>query len=184
MELYIYPPTVVCNFEQSVIKALQTVLGPAIAIQGCFYHLTFYPPAVWNVHVATLTGEPCTNTQCEGWNNHFTHLVQYSHPTIWILIEAIQKGDCFVRTQISEDLIGNPFKKRVRRKQKNLQARLLTLCQDRQSGSKTATELLRGVGYNIRWKDSLRTLNQNRDIFHFNIIVNITRHYLTIFVNS
>jgi len=40
MELYIDPTTVICDFEQSVIKALQIVLGPAIAIQGCFYHLT------------------------------------------------------------------------------------------------------------------------------------------------
>ncbi|XP_041372658.1 uncharacterized protein LOC121385930 [Gigantopelta aegis] len=233
MELYIDPITVVCDFEQGVIKALQTALGPAITIQGCFYHLTqatwhkiqelglaprystdeefklfccqldalaflpiedipvgmaslrentpdgpmlqeaiavlnqvmvrlafgsrgfiHYPPAVWNVHEATLAGEPRTNNQCEGWNNRFTHLIGYSHPTIWILTEAIQK-DCFIRTQISEDLIGNPPAKRVRRKQNNLQARLLTLCQDRQSGRKTVTELLRGVGYNIRWKDTL-----------------------------
>ena len=40
MELYIDPTTVVCDFELGVIKALQIVLGPAIAIQGCFYHLT------------------------------------------------------------------------------------------------------------------------------------------------
>jgi len=34
----------VCDFEQGVIKALQMVLGPAIAIQWCFYHL---PQATW-----------------------------------------------------------------------------------------------------------------------------------------
>ena len=31
MGLYMDPTTVVCDFEQGVIKALQTVLGPAIA---------------------------------------------------------------------------------------------------------------------------------------------------------
>ncbi|KAK2159755.1 hypothetical protein LSH36_147g09031 [Paralvinella palmiformis] len=92
-----------------------------------------YPPAVWNVNEATLASEPRTNNQCEGWNNRFTHLIGYSHPTIWILIEAIQKKDCFIRTQISEDLIGNPPTKRVRRKQKTLLACLLTLCEDHQS---------------------------------------------------
>ena len=37
IELYIDPTTVVCDF---VIKILQIVLSPAIAFQGCFYHLT------------------------------------------------------------------------------------------------------------------------------------------------
>ena len=40
VELDMDPTTVVCDFEQGVIKALQTVLGPAITTQGCFYHLT------------------------------------------------------------------------------------------------------------------------------------------------
>jgi hypothetical protein len=93
MELYIDPTIVVCDFEQGVIKALQTVLGPAIAIQGCFYHLT---QATWR------------KIQCEGWNNRFTHLIGYSYPTIWILIEAIQKEGLLLSHPISEDLIGNP----------------------------------------------------------------------------
>ena len=28
--------------------------------------IPLYPPAVWNVHEATLAGEPRTNNQCEG----------------------------------------------------------------------------------------------------------------------
>ena len=32
-----------------------------------------YPPALWNVHQATMDDEPRTNNQCEGWNNRFTH---------------------------------------------------------------------------------------------------------------
>jgi len=34
-----------------------------------------YPPALWNVHQATLDGEPRTNNKCDGWKNRFTHLV-------------------------------------------------------------------------------------------------------------
>ena len=38
----------------------------------------------------------------ESWNNHFTHLIGYSHPTNWILFGTIQKGgstSCFVCPQ-------------------------------------------------------------------------------------
>ena len=32
--------TIVCNFEASVIRAVQSVYGPNVEIRGCFYHLT------------------------------------------------------------------------------------------------------------------------------------------------
>ena len=38
--LSLYPTTVLIDFEQSVICALQAVLG----VRGCFYHLTHKPP--------------------------------------------------------------------------------------------------------------------------------------------
>ena len=41
-----------------------------------------YPPALWNVHQATLDDEPRTNNQCTGWNNRFTHLIGYQHPSV------------------------------------------------------------------------------------------------------
>lgn len=33
------PTTVVCDFEMAVINAVGAVLGPHVAVQGCFYHL-------------------------------------------------------------------------------------------------------------------------------------------------
>lgn len=182
-ELYPEPSTILCDFEQGVIKALRQVFGE-LNIRGCFYHLTqatwrkiqelgldpkyhldedfklfcgqldglaflpledmeagldhlreivprdaqpllayfdktyvtgsyrraqpahgqvgirikrvqpMYPPQLWNVHQATLDGEPKTNNQCEGWNNRFTHLVGYQHPSVWVLIDALQKEEC------------------------------------------------------------------------------------------
>lgn len=34
------PTTVICDFEQAVIKAIAAVLGSHVKVQGCFYHLT------------------------------------------------------------------------------------------------------------------------------------------------
>ena len=65
-----------------------------------------YPPALWNVHQATLDGEPRTNNQCEGWNNRCTHLVDYQHPSVWTLIDALKKEDAVVSTHIAKNLNG------------------------------------------------------------------------------
>ena len=33
------PKRVICDFESAVINAVNVVLGPQVAVQGCFYHL-------------------------------------------------------------------------------------------------------------------------------------------------
>ena len=40
MDLVIDPATILCDFEQAVIRAIEAILGPEIDIRGCFYHLT------------------------------------------------------------------------------------------------------------------------------------------------
>jgi hypothetical protein len=39
-----------------------------------------FPPAIWNIHEATVNGDPRTNNVCEGWNNKFFNLVGYAPP--------------------------------------------------------------------------------------------------------
>ena len=246
MELYPDPRTILVDFEQAVISAIQSTLGNDIQVRGCFYHLTQetwrkiqelglvrkyrddedfklfcgqldalaflpiedipegityictitpidaeglvdyfdqryvtgtfrragiprngpdggallhmrrvpprYPPALWNVHQATLDGEARTNNQCEGWNNRFTHLVGYQHPSVWTMIDTLKKEDAVSCTHIAKDLNGQPPKKRIRREYKEMQIRLHKLCEDRAAGRKSIPELLSGVGHNIRWK--------------------------------
>ena len=48
-----------------------------------------FPPSLWNVHDATVNGDPHTNNgdphtnnQCEGWNNKFQHLVGHNHVAV------------------------------------------------------------------------------------------------------
>ena len=62
-----------------------------------------YPPALWNVHKATLDAEPRTNNQGEGWNNRFTHLIGYQHPSVWTMIDALKKEDAVACTHIAKD---------------------------------------------------------------------------------
>ena len=110
-----------------------------------------FPPELWNVHDATIKGEPRTNNYCEGWNNRFFHLVGYNHSPIWTLIDAIKKEDCTVTTLIAQDLIGQPPQKRVRREYRDLQTCFLTLCRQCAAGNKTVEDFLSGIGHNIRW---------------------------------
>ena len=86
-----------------------------------------YPSALWNVHQSTpvtLDGEPRTNNQCEGWNNHFTHLVGYQHPFVWTMIDALKKEDPVACTHIAKYLNGQLPKKRIIPEYKDMQNRL------------------------------------------------------------
>jgi hypothetical protein len=59
-----------------------------------------FPPAIWNVHDATVNGDARTNNMCASWNNKFFNLVGHAHPSIWRVIEWCQKEEATVRTII------------------------------------------------------------------------------------
>ena len=46
-----------------------------------------FPPAIWNVHDATVNGDARTNNVFKGWNNKFFNLVGHAHPSFWRVIE-------------------------------------------------------------------------------------------------
>ena len=66
-----------------------------------------FPPAIWNVHDATVNGDARTSNMCEGWNNKFFNLVGHAHPStcIWHVIEWCQKEEATVRTIIQQDAL-------------------------------------------------------------------------------
>ena len=111
---------------------------------------SMFPPAIWNIHEATVNGDLRTNNVCEGWNNKFLNLVGYAHPSIWRVIEWCQKEEATVHTLIQQDSVGNPPVKRVHQRYVQLQQRLNNLCRDLTSGNKTIVQFLLGVGWNIR----------------------------------
>ena len=94
-----------------------------------------FSPGLWNVHEATLAGGDRTNNHCESWNNSFKQLVGHSHPSVWRLITHLKEDESLMRTLIIQENRGQPPTKRVRKTTKDLQRRLLYLCEARKSGT-------------------------------------------------
>ena len=109
-----------------------------------------FDPAKWNVHDATLQGEPRTNNVSEGFKNKFFSLVGHQHPSIWKLIECLKAETARVTGVLLQLERGIRPKKRTKRVYVELQTRLKNLCEDRVEGRKTVAEFLRAVSHNIR----------------------------------
>ncbi|KAL8614049.1 hypothetical protein ACOMHN_023284 [Nucella lapillus] len=110
-----------------------------------------FPPGLWNVHEATMRDGNRTNNQCEAWNLGFSHLVGHNHPSLWTLINALQKDYALVCTSLLQDARGEPPRKRVKRSSKDLQTRLKAICTQHRDGVKTLEEALRALGHCIRF---------------------------------
>ncbi|KAL8622930.1 hypothetical protein ACOMHN_027051 [Nucella lapillus] len=110
-----------------------------------------FPPGLWNVHEATMRDGNRTNNQCEAWNLGFSHLVGHNHPSLWTLINALQKDYALVCTSLLQDARGEPPRKRVKRSSKDIQTRLKAICTQHRDGVKTLEEALRALGHCIRF---------------------------------
>ena len=108
-----------------------------------------YGPEVWNVHDVTVSGGSHTN-MCEAWNRGFTTLVGHSHPTVWTLIDALQKDYASVESDIFMENRGQPPTKRVRRDTVRLQEQLHNLCLMYNAGNKSMSATLHEIGHCIR----------------------------------
>ncbi|KAG7177264.1 hypothetical protein Hamer_G000543, partial [Homarus americanus] len=86
-----------------------------------------FAPHLWKVHDATMNNNARTNNICEGWNNKFFNLVGHYHPSVWRVIEWFQLEEATVSTIIQQDGVGNPPRKRVRRRYVQLQERIRNL---------------------------------------------------------
>ena len=97
-----------------------------------------------------VSGTYRTNNHCESWNNSFKQLVGHSHPSVWQLITHLKEDESLMRTLIIQENRGQPPTKRVRKTTKDLQRRLLYLCEARKSGTKSVEDFLQGIGHCIR----------------------------------
>ena len=111
-----------------------------------------FPPAIWNVHDATVNGDARTNNMCEGWNDKFFNLVGHAHLSIWRVFEWCQKEEATVRTTsiIQQDAVCYPPAKRTQQRHVQLHECLQNICKDLTTGQKTIDEFICGVGWNIR----------------------------------
>ena len=86
---------------------------------------------------------------CEGWNHAFSKLVGHSHPSIWRLVSHLKEDEAMSSTAIQKESRGEPPQKRTRKTTKDLQKKLLYLCESRSNGEKSIEKFL-GVGHCIR----------------------------------
>ncbi|XP_076041795.1 uncharacterized protein LOC143025681 [Oratosquilla oratoria] len=109
-----------------------------------------FPPAMWNVHNATLNDGARTNNACEAWNHKYFHMIGHHHPSVWRTIESFQRENAAVSVLLQQDAVGQRPAKRIRRKYDQLQLRLKNLCLDYINNRKNIREFLEGLGYNMR----------------------------------
>ena len=65
-----------------------------------------FPPALWNVHTATLNDNPRTNNVCESWNNAFFYIVGHNHPSMWNCVTALQRDHASEERLVQQDALG------------------------------------------------------------------------------
>lgn len=111
-----------------------------------------FEPQTWNVHNATMNDEHRTNNVCESWNNGFRNLVGHNNPSMWTVIECLQKDCTLVETEHFRYQRGEPARKRVKKQTVVHQKRLKTLCEQFVKEEKTISEFLYAIGLCIRLK--------------------------------
>ena len=76
--------------------------------------------------------------------------VGHSHPSIWVVIQALQQDQSVVALALLQIARGNAPVKRIKRRSVELQQHLCTLCSERRDGVKSIEEVLRAIGHSIR----------------------------------
>ena len=86
----------------------------------------------------------------EGWNHTFANMVVHGHPSLWVLLYALQQDQALVATTLLQEVRGQPSAKRIKRSVHHQQRRLQKLCRDRQDGLKSVEGTLRALGHCVR----------------------------------
>lgn len=102
---------------------------------------------IWNVCSRLDDELPKTNNSVEGWHRGFQASLSCAHPSLWKLIEHLQKEDSLQRFNIIQLQAGNVI--RGRKKYRSLAARIRNIYQ--QYATTTTMEYLRSVAYNLRF---------------------------------
>ena len=80
-------------------------------------------------------------------------------PTMWGLLKTLREEDMLVRVDLRNAAVGNPPRKVTKRVYRELSARLKELCRQYSQREIDMEQMLRSVGYNIRWKAPIHHVN-------------------------
>ena len=70
-----------------------------------------YKIELWNQYEAALNGQPRTTNACEGSHNAFGSLLNASHPSVWVLFDAIIKDAAIQKKLVMDEHSGRPAAK-------------------------------------------------------------------------
>ena len=79
-----------------------------------------FAPDIWNVHTVTIENGHHTNNSCEAWNHGFHEMLGHDHPSVWVVVETIQKDQALVLTALLKTAQGVPPQKRRRMATENV----------------------------------------------------------------
>jgi hypothetical protein len=109
-----------------------------------------FEPSTLNVRESTLLDQQRTNNMCESWNNAFKHLVGHSLPSLWTVLNCLQKDAAMVQTKILKHDMRQPEPKRKRKQTIIHQNRVKAICQQFDKGEKTMAQFLYAMSQCIR----------------------------------
>lgn len=101
--------------------------------------------SLWNVFSRFQTDLPRTNNAVEGWHTAFQGSLSCSHPTVWLLIEALRREESLQRAKYLGIMSGERQPKK--RKYVDLERRIKGIIESREYLE--VTEYLRYLAYNI-----------------------------------
>ena len=104
-----------------------------------------FPLSWWNVFNRVQMDLPRTNNSVEGWHTAFQGSLSGSHPTIWLLIEALRREESLQRTKYFGIISGEP--RRKKRKYDDMERRIKSIINSREDLD--ITVYLRHLAYNI-----------------------------------
>ena len=77
-------------------------------------------------------------------------MVGHRHPSLWVLLGALQQDQALVATALLQEVRGQPPAKRIKRSVDHQQQRLQKLCRDRRDDLKSVEATLGALNYCVR----------------------------------
>jgi len=101
---------------------------------------------LWNCYDRTVSQNPRTNHEVEGWEGGFNGRIVIANSTIWRFVDKIQEEQSVVEMNLNQLVAGTPATPR-RKKYRRLDDRLLSIVEDYET--RAVPDYLLGIAQNI-----------------------------------
>ena len=104
--------------------------------------------AMWNMHTRAEDELPKTNNNVEGWHRGMRSAVNACHPSIWKLIEVLQRDNALCTVAIAQAIGGHSPEPR-RKKYVQCEKRISNIVRDFEA--RDVLDFLRAIAYNLKF---------------------------------